>query len=132
MSNSGGLAAEQRDRPVERGELVGVLPYHFDGKQNYLPGLKESSLKFSWLTDKPHYRTALALPQEQIDIIRDYRLLRNQVHFPGDCLETPNIQAFPRPIIEFLTDLINSEIVAWSNSLIVQYKMNYKPFVTLS
>ena len=121
------LAAEQSDRPIERQELLAILPYHFDGKQNYLPGLREGSLKFSWLTDKPAYRAALGLTDPQLDIIRDYRLLRNQVHFPGDVLEASNIQVFPRPIIEFLTEFINTEIVAWSNSLISHYNMNYKP-----
>jgi hypothetical protein len=123
------LASEQSKRPIEKCELIAIQPYHFDGKQNYLPGLREASLKFSWLTDKPAYKATLGLNDQQLDIIRDYRLLRNQVHFPGDILEAPSIQAFPRPIIEFLTEFINSEIVAWSNSLITEYDMNYKPLV---
>jgi hypothetical protein len=123
------LAAEQLDRPILKQELFSIQPYHFDGRQNYLPGLKEASLKFSWLTDKPAYRNFLGLSAEQLDIIRDYRLLRNQVHFPGDILESPNIQAFPKPIIEFLTLFINSELVVWSNELISKYKMNYKPLL---
>jgi hypothetical protein len=80
------------------------------------------------LTDKPAYRAALGLTNQQIDIIKDYRLLRNQVHFPGDFLEAPNIQSFPRPIIEFLTEFINTEIVAWSNSLSTKHNINGKPF----
>ena len=121
------LATEQFNRPIEKQELFAIQPYHFDGKLNYLPGLKEGSIKFSWLTDKPAYRAVLGLTTEQLDIIRDYRLLRNQIHLPGDILEASSIQAFPRPIIEFLTEFINSNIVAWSNNLIAQYKMNYKP-----
>jgi hypothetical protein len=121
------LARDQSERPIEKSELIAIHPYHFDGKQNYLPGLREGSLKFSRLTDKPRYRAALGLSEQQIDIIRDYRLLRNQVHFPGDILEASNIQAFPRPIIEFLTEFINSEIVAWSNDLIAKYELNYRP-----
>ena len=113
------------------GVTAAALYYHFDGKQNYLPGLREASLKFSWLTDKPAYKATLGLNDQQLDIIRDYRLLRNQVHFPGDILQAPSIQEFPRPIIEFLTEFINSEIVAWSNSLITQYDMNYKPLTPL-
>lgn len=121
------LAAEQRDRPILKQELLSIQQYHFDGRRNYLPGLKDASLKFSWLTDKSTYRAVLGLTGQQLDIIRDYRLLRNQVHFPGDILESPNIQAFPQPIIEFLTAFINSELVGWSNDLISKYKMNYKP-----
>lgn len=127
-----GLASEQRDRPIDRSELIAVQSFHFDGALNYLPGLKESSLKFSLLTDKPHYRASLTLPPEQIDIIRDYRLLRNQIHFPGDILEAPHIQAFPRPIIDFLVEFINSEIIAASNTLIAKHKFNYAPLVPLS
>ena len=122
-----GLAAEQVHRPILKQELLTIQPYHFDGRQNYLPGLKEASLKFSWLTDKPAYRAVLGLTAQHLDIIRDYRFLRNHVHFPGDILESPNIRAFPRPIIEFLTAFINSELVVWSNKLISKYKMNYKP-----
>lgn len=126
------LAADQYHRPVQRHELIAINPFHFDGKQNYLPGLKESSLKFSLLTDKHDYKAALGLTDQQLGIIRDYRLLRNQVHFPGDILEASNIQAFPRPIIEFLTEFINTEIIGWSNDLIAKYSMNYKPLVAFT
>ena len=121
------LAAEQMERPILKQELLSIQPYHFDGTQNYLPGLKDASLKFSWLTDKPAYRAVLELSDQQLDIILDYRLLRNQVHFPGDILETPNIRAYPQPIINFLTSFINSEIVEVSNQLIGKYKMNFRP-----
>jgi hypothetical protein len=40
------LAAEQRDRPIERRELFAIQPYHFDGKQNYLPGSKRVHSNF--------------------------------------------------------------------------------------
>lgn len=126
------LAAEQRDRPIERCELLAIQSYHFDGAQNYIPGLKESSLKFSLLTDRLNYRAALSLPEEQIEIIRDYRLLRNQIHFPGDVLDAPHIKAFPGPIINFLTEFINLEIVAASNQLIAKYKMNFAPLAPFS
>lgn len=123
------LATEQASRPIGKFEVMAIQPYYFDGKQNYLPGLKDTSLKFSLLTDKPSYRSALGLTDVELDIIRDYRVLRNQIHFPGDPVEMPNLQAFPKPIVEFLIDFINREIVAWSNTLITQYKMNYLPLV---
>ncbi len=118
------LADEQRDRPIKKHELITLQPYRFDGVQNYLPGLKEASVKFSLLTEKSHYRAALGLTDLQLDIIDDYRQLRNQIHFPGDFIEVPNIQAFPKPIIEFLIDFINSELVDWSNILIANHTMN--------
>ena len=123
------LASEQRKRPIVKHELFAIQPYHFDGKQNYLPGLKNSSVKFSLLTDKPAYRAALGLNDQQAGIIQDYRLLRNQVHLPGDFLETPNIQAYPQPIIEFLVEFINSEIVIWTNSLMSHSDLKWKKII---
>lgn len=121
------LAAKQCDQPITKQELIAIQPYHFDGRQNYLPGLKEASLKFSCLTDKPEYRSALGLTDQQLDIIKDYRLLQNQIHFPDDILEASSIREYPRPIIEFLTDFINSEVINESNYLIAKYKMNLRP-----
>ena len=126
------LEKQQRTRPIEKCELFAIRPYHFDGKQNYLPGLREGSLRFSLLTQKPAYRAALGLTDQEIDIIEDYRLLRNQIHFPGDVFETPNIRALGRPIIEFLSAFIDAELINWSNTLIVQHKMNYRPIARLT
>ena len=121
------LAAEQKKRPILKQELFSIQRYHFDGRRNYLPGLRKESLKFSWLTDKPAYRAVLRLTAQQLGIIRDYRLLRNQVHFPGDVFNSPNIQAIAQPISEFLMAFINSELVVWSNELISRHKMSFKP-----
>ena len=126
------LEKQQRSRPIEKHELFAIQPYHFDGKQNYLPGLRDGSLGFSLLTQKPAYRAALGLTDQQIDIIEDYRLLRNQIHFPGDILEAPNIRAFARPIIEFLAAFINAELIDWPNGLIMQHKMNFPPIARLN
>lgn len=124
------LAAQQKIRPIKKHELHKICSYSFNGKHNYLPGLKESSIKFSWLTDKPAYRDALGLTDQQIDVIKDYRLLRNQLHFPGDKIETEHIKALTKPIIDFLTDFINREIVMWSNTLITKHGMIYKHLET--
>ena len=126
------LEKQQRTRPIEKDELLAISPYHFDGKQNYLPGLREGSLRFSLLTQKPAYRAALGLSDQELGIIEDYRLLRNQIHFPGDMLETPNIRAFAKPIIEFLSPFINIELIDWSNRLIVQHKMNFGAIARLT
>jgi hypothetical protein len=126
------LAKEQETRPISKTELFAIRSYHFDGKKNYLPGLKEASLKFSKLTDEPDYRKSLSLPDDQLDIIRDYRLLRNQIHLPGDIIESPSIQAYPGPIIDFIVNFINAEIVAFSNTLIARHKLNREPLSLLS
>ena len=126
------LAGVQRNRPIERCELLAIQTYQFDGKENYLPGLTEASLNFSWLTGKTAYRAALELTDQQRDIVERYRLLRNQLHFPGDRLDTPSIQPFPRPIANFLVEFINREIVVWSNTLMSQHNFNYEPFALFS
>lgn len=125
------LAKQQRTRPIAKQELLAIRSYHFDGKQNYLPGLKDSTLGFSVLTQKPAYVAALGLTPRQMNIIEDYRVLRNQIHFPGDVVEAPNIQAFGRPIVEFLVPFINIEVVAWSNSLSARHKLNYPRIANL-
>jgi hypothetical protein len=114
------LAKEQTERPILKSELFAIHQYRFDGRQNYLPGLKESSLRFGWLTEKPAYRAALALSELQLDIVNEYRLLRNQIHFPGDIIVTPVIQAYGEPIVAFILDFINREVVDWSNELILR------------
>lgn len=121
------LAKEQDNRPISKHELFAVQQYHFDGRQNYLPGLKETSLRFSCLTDQPHYRAALALPSQHLDVICDFRSLRNQIHFPGDIVEAPNMQNYPGPIVEFVTTFINAEIIEWTNDLIAKHKLNFRP-----
>ena len=70
------LARAQKQRPVEKAELLDIDGFRFDGRENYLPGLKRTSIMFSLLTDKDKYIKALGLPDETIAVIRDYRNLR--------------------------------------------------------
>ena len=125
------LAEEQRERPILKAELLSLSEFHFDGAKNYLPGLKGESIKFSWLTDLPKYRAALNLTNQQIDIIQDYRRLRNEIHFPGDALESPNIKAYGGPISNFLVDFINTEIIEWSNRLSAERAFTFKRLAQL-
>ena len=122
----GTLARAQKQRPVEKAELLDIDGFRFNGRENYLPGLKPTSIKFSLLTDKNEYITALGLPVETIAVIRDYRNLRNQIHLPGDVIETPGLQKLQgKPISEFLLDFVNREIVSWSNQIIVNRKFTF-------
>ena len=126
------LAKVQEIRPISKAELFAIDSYRFDGKQNYLPGLKDTSLKFSKLTNETEYRKSLKLPDDYLDIIEDYRLLRNQIHFPGDIVESPNIQAYPGLISDFIANFVNVEIVAYSNALITKYQFNWRPLVAFA
>jgi hypothetical protein len=121
------LATEQKRRPIQTGEVVAVSSYAFDGQRNYLPGLKDASLKFSLMTGKPNYRAALDLPDATIDVVDDYRVLRNQIHLPGDIVESPHLAALSQPADAFIAEFINSEIVPWSNTLIAQHGLNWQP-----
>jgi len=49
------------------------------------------------------------------------------VHFPGDILDTPHIRAYHLPIIDFLTNFINTEIVQTSAELVAKYDMKFPP-----
>jgi hypothetical protein len=126
------VAAKQKARPVPKGDLFAISSYLFDGTQNYLPGLSDESLKFSHLTDERDYRKALDLPDRDLDIIKDYRNLRNQIHLPGDGVEAPAIQAYNGPIADFLVTFINTEIIPRSNTLIARHNLNWQPLVPLS
>lgn len=121
------LAKEQKRRPINKRELLAVQSYHFNGQQNYLPGLKDTSLKFSLLTDELAYRSALGLSNTQLEVINDYRVLRNSIHLPGDPVSSPNIQSLGSGVLSFLTTFINDEIIEWSNMLIALHKMPHKP-----
>ena len=125
------LADEQLERPILKTELLSISEFQFDGTRNYLPGLKSESIKFSWLTDRPKYRDALNLSDHQLDIVRDYRLLRNEIHFPGDVLDSPNISAYPGPISNFLVEFINEEIIDWSNQLSAKRAFTFKRLALL-
>ena len=113
------LANEQKQRPVKKVELLTIDGFRFNGRENYLPGLKPRSIDFWLLTDKEEYIKALDLPRETIAVIKHYRKLRNQIHLPGDDAETPELPEFRnRPILEFLLSFVNMEVVSWSNQII--------------
>jgi hypothetical protein len=77
------LSGEQKQRPISKAELFLIDDYRHDGQRNYLPGLRPTSLKFSTIVQKPAYRAALGLPSYDLDLIDEFRDLRNQIHFPG-------------------------------------------------
>lgn len=111
------LANKQKQIPIDKTVLFAIDGYRFDGHINYLPGLKETSLKFSTLVQQLDYRAALGLPPHDLDLIDEFRDLRNQIHFPGDIANTPKLQAHPTPIVDFVVSFINCEIVQRINRL---------------
>ena len=115
---------------MKKVELTNIDDFRFNGKQNYLPGLKSASIKFLLLTHRDKYIRALGLPLETIAVIKDYRNLRNQIHLPGDAIETPGLQKLQgKSILEFLLGFINEQIVSWSNRIIANHKFTF-PLLT--
>lgn len=125
------LSLQQTRRPILKAELFARSDYHFNGTHNLLPALRAGSIKFSWMVNKPGYSSALELAGDQLDIVRDYRELRNQIHFPGDFLEAPHIRAFGKPMIEFVLSFLNTEIVAGTNRAIERSKLRFAKLSTL-
>lgn len=122
------LAAAQRQRPITKAEVLAISPYMFDGTQNYLPGLSESSVKFSTIVTVSAYQVAVVLPSSTLDIINDYRVLRNQIHLPGDLVRARHIDRLGEGLGDFLAEFINREIVAPTNDLISRHNsFNRRP-----
>ena len=111
------LHAQQKTRPVLASEMTAVEPYINTQTDRYLPGLEGGSLPFSRILQKPEYVTALGLRADEIEIINEYRDLRNQIHLPGDLKESPRMAAHGDPL-RFLLDFVNLRIVDWSSSLV--------------
>lgn len=101
-----------------------VTEYHFDGKINYLPGLRETSLKFPLVAENKAYIEALELPAEIVSIVQEYRRLRNMIHLPGDFSSTPFLASLQRPVAEILLEFIRSELFSKSEALVARHGLN--------
>ena len=109
------LAQKQKTEPVHSGEVIEVGGYRYDGTMNYLPGLTNKSLGFEQILKKPKYRAALGLPHSDLDLINEFRNLRNEIHFPQDAIGTPIRSANPVPVSDFLLCFINNWVIDRSN-----------------
>lgn len=108
------LSKQQKKRPILREEYFLIDGYRYDAQRqiNRLIGLKDESLKFGTILNKPKYKELLNLPDEIIGIADDYRNLRNQIHFPGDIVEAPNLSQYDGDsLIRKIQEFINQYIV---------------------
>ena len=119
------LSKSQKDKPVLIDELLKIEEYRFNGQLNYIPGLRKKSLNFDTIINKPHYRAVLKIPENELNLINEFRKLRNQIHFPTDVMETPLQAAYPKPIVEFFQDFINTWIIERANLLTQKYGLYY-------
>lgn len=111
------LAKEQKTRPVLKFEIIALDGFRFDGKINYLHGIKTSSIPFSTILKQKNYAANTGISSYDLSIINEYRDLRNQIHFPGDIPETPKLNAHKGSSLDFLIDFINKEIVHRANEI---------------
>ena len=89
------------------------------------------SLGFNKICNSSNYVSALNISNDIMDMVEDYRNLRNQIHLPGDNCETPNINRIGENATELMIDFINERIVDNSNSLIRHYNFNFLPLTKL-
>jgi hypothetical protein len=119
------LRRKQRKEPVYKDELLAIEGFYYTGQLNILRGLTAQSLSFDTLLNIPAYRHQLGKSQDFLDIVEDYRNLRNQIHLPGDPIEAPHINTYVGDsLMRLLVQFINEEIVAYNNKLIDKWKLN--------
>ena len=109
------LAQKQKTEPVHSSEVLEVGGYRYDGAMNYLPGLTNKSLGYDQILNKQKYRAALGLPHGDVELINEFRNLRNEIHFPQDAISTPIRSAYPVPVSDFLLSFINNWVINRSN-----------------
>jgi hypothetical protein len=120
------LSQKQKKQPILKTEILAINNFRFNGHINYLPGISKQSLGFASLLEQGHYRTALGLNDEVLDIINEFRDLRNQIHLPGDILDTPKLRSHPKGKRNFILEFINTVIIENSNQLVQKHEFNWR------
>jgi hypothetical protein len=124
------LYQKQKKQPIHKNELLAVSGYYYDQKlrRNYLLGLHSKTINYSLILKEDNYRKIINLPNEVIEVAEEYRNLRNQIHFPGDAVDSIKLNKYQGDsLVRFIVEYINSEIVDYSNTLINQNKLNGTP-----
>ena len=119
------LRKKQDQEPVTKQELLAIEGFYYNGERNILRGLTSESLKFGKILNQPSYRCMLGKSEDFLDIVEDYRNLRNQIHLPRDFVEAPHLAQYAGySLMEVLEKFINEEIVACNNKLIAKWNLN--------
>lgn len=119
------LRKRQREEPVYTHELLTIEGFYYNGNHNVLLNRTQQSLSFDQILNIPAYRSRLGKPQDLLDVIDDYRNLRNQIHFPGDVTTSPHLSKYTdNSMIKLLVSFINSEIVEYNNKLIDKWTLH--------
>ena len=118
------LRCKQKEEPVYSHELLAIEGFYYNGQLIILRGLTTNSLDFKLILDTPPYRLQLGKPQDFLDIVEDYRKLRNQIHLPGDPIEATHINKYEGDsLMRVLVKFINEEIVEYNNKLIDKWEL---------
>lgn len=113
------IAKVQKNKPIKINELLSISGYMFNGVQNILPGITSKSISFSTIVDKNSYTKLYSLDSKSLNIIKEYRELRNAVHLPGDIVETYTTNKMTwEDKITFLKKYINEQIVMRNRSIL--------------
>ncbi|SRR5258708_39638309 len=118
------LRKKQDQEPVMKHELLAIEGFYYNGEHNILRGLTSQSLSFEKILNEP-YRSMLGKSEDFLNIVEDYRNLRNQIHLPGDIVEAPHLAKYTGySLIEVLERFINEEIVVYNNHLIAKWNLH--------
>jgi hypothetical protein len=117
------LCKRQKKTPVYAHELLAIEGFYYNGERNILRGLTSKSLGFDQILNFPKYRAQFGKPQDFLDIVDDYRNLRNQIHMPGDFVEAPHLNRYKGDsLMRILVKFINEEIVGYYNAIVEKGK----------
>lgn len=118
------LAKKQKSSPIKIDELMSISGYMFNGKHNIIPSITQKSVQFSSILDKHAYRKAYLLDSNTLDIISDYKDLRNSIHLLGDAVATTiqkNMSWTEQ--IKFIRNYIYEQIVTKNRLIVKSHKL---------
>ena len=119
------LAKVQKDRPVMIDELFRVSGYMHNGSINILPGITRKSLQFSTMLDINNYKQSIGLDIVTLEVISEYRDLRNMIHLPGDLIESVRLRHMSwLEKIKFIRKYIDEYIVANNRKIVADWGLH--------
>ena len=97
----------------------------FDGSMNYLVGITSNSIKFSTIIQKIDYKELYDLNSFEIELIDEFRKLRNQIHLHGDFMESPKKDQID-DFFEFMATFFNKHLVQKHNNIMIEFENTYR------